>query len=283
MSDTSTNAAPTAGQTVVRYEVGDGAAHITLDSPHNRNAISTALVDQLHAALDRAAADEAARVVVLGHTGGTFCAGADLSEASAGTGDPEGDPDAEPPTSAEQAAERTRVFLDLLRAIIAHPKPVIAAVDGHVRAGGMGLVAACDLAVAGPSSTFALTEVRLGLAAAMISVPLAARVNSRDLTRALLTGEKFDAAHARSIGLLTEAVDDVPTAVDELVASFRPCSPQGLRENKALLADRLLAELDERGNALAGITARLFTTDEVAEGMTAFLERRPPSWAADPE
>src|SRR5699024_6551144 len=143
--------------------------------------ISSVLVTQLLAALERAESDDAARVVVLGHTGGTFCAGADLSEASSSSGSAE-----------EQAAERTRVFLDLLRAVISHPKPVIAAVDGHVRAGGMGLVASCDLALAGPSSTFALTEVRLGLAAAMVSVPLAARLAPRDLARALLTGERFD-------------------------------------------------------------------------------------------
>ncbi|XAU42048.1 enoyl-CoA hydratase family protein [Dietzia kunjamensis] len=263
----------TAGdQTLVHYEVRGGAARVTLDSQHNRNAISTALVEQLHAALDRAAGDDAARVVVLGHAGGTFCAGADLSEASASQGSPE-----------EQAAERTRIFLGLLRAILSHPKPVIAAVDGHVRAGGMGLVSACDFAIAGPASSFALTEVRLGLAAAMISVPLAARVGSRDLARALLTGEKFDSAHALRIGLLSEAVEDVQGAVDELVAAFRPCSPQGLRENKALLAAPVLAELDARGEELAGVTARLFTTPEVAEGMTAFLERRQPSWATATE
>lgn len=255
-------------QTLVHYETRGGAARVTLDSQHNRNAISAALVEQLHAALDRAARDDAARVVVLGHAGGTFCAGADLSEASSTQGSPE-----------EQAAERTRVFLDLLRAIISHPKPVIAAVAGHVRAGGMGLVAACDLAVAGPASTFALTEVRLGLAAAMISVPLEARVNSRDLAWALLTGEKFNAERARTIGLLSDSVEDVDAAVDDLVAAFRPCSPQGLRENKALLAAPLVAELDARGDDLAGVTARLFTTPEVAEGMAAFLERRQPSWA----
>ena len=266
-------------QLLVRYETRGGAARITLDSQHNRNAISTALVDQLHSALEKAAADDAARVVVLGHAGGTFCAGADLSEASS---DKTGGA-AQPTGPGEQAARRTEVFLELLRAIIAHPKPVIAAVDGHVRTGGMGLVAACDIAIAGPSSTFALTEVRLGLAAAMISVPLAARVHSRDLARALLTGEKFGSAHARAIGLLTEAVDDLPAAVDDLVAAFLPCSPQGLTENKALLAAPLLAELDDRGAELAGVTARLFTTPEVAEGMTAFLVRRPPSWAAGAE
>lgn len=255
-------------QTIVTYESRGGAAHVTLDSPHNRNAISSALVEQLLAALSRAADDADARVVVLGHTGGTFCAGADLSEASSGGDSPE-----------EQAAERTRVFLDVLRAILAHPKPVIASVDGHVRAGGMGLVASCDLALAGPSSSFALTEVRLGLAAAMVSVPLAARVTPRDLARALLTGEKFDAAHAERIGLVSEAVDDVGAAVSDLVAAFAPCSPQGLAENKALVAAPVLAELDARGGELAGITARLFTSDEVAEGMAAFLERRKPSWA----
>ncbi|KAA0919089.1 enoyl-CoA hydratase family protein [Dietzia sp. ANT_WB102] len=264
-----------AEQEIVHYETSGGAARITLDSQHNRNAISTALVEQLHEALDRAARDDSARVVVLGHAGGTFCAGADLSEAS-GAGTAQSSPE-------EQAAERTRIFLDLLRAIISHPKPVIAAVDGHVRAGGMGLVSACDFAVAGPASSFALTEVRLGLAAAMISVPLAARMNSRDLARALLTGEKFDSAHALRIGLVSEAVEDVRSAVDELVAAFRPCSPQGLRENKALLAAPLLAELDARGEELAGVTARLFTTPEVAEGMAAFLERRQPSWANDAE
>ncbi len=259
-------------QVLVTYDARDGAAYVTLDSPHNRNAISSVLVTQLLAALERAESDDAARVVVLGHTGGTFCAGADLSEASSSSGSAE-----------EQAAERTRVFLDLLRAVISHPKPVIAAVDGHVRAGGMGLVASCDLALAGPSSTFALTEVRLGLAAAMVSVPLAARLAPRDLARALLTGERFDAAHAERIGLLTEAVDEVGAATETSVAAFRPCSPQGLAENKALLAAPLLAELDARGDDLAEVTARLFTTDEVAEGMTAFLERRKPSWAAGTE
>lgn len=260
----------TSEQTLVRYSTRGGAAYVTLDSPHNRNAVSTALLEQLLAALDRAAGDTDARVVVLGHTGGTFCAGADLSEAGASSESPE-----------EQAAQRTRSFLGLLRAIISHPKPVIAAVDGHVRAGGMGLVASCDLALAGPSSSFALTEVRLGLAAAMVSVPLAARVHARDLSRALLTGERFDAGHARRIGLLSEVVDDLPVAVDELVSAFRPCSPQGLTENKALLAAPLLTELDARGEELAGTTARLFTTPEVAEGMTAFLERRKPSWAVE--
>lgn len=262
----------TSEQTLVRYSTHGGAAHVTLDSPHNRNAISTTLLSQLLAALDRAAGDSEARVVVLGHTGGTFCAGADLSEASGSSGSPEA-----------QAGERTQSFLGLLRVIISHSKPVIAAVDGHVRAGGMGLVAACDLALAGPASTFAVTEVRLGLGAAMISLPLEAKVAPRPLAHAMLTGAKFDSARACEIGLITEAVEDLGSAVAEAAEGFRPCSPQGLTESKALLAAPLLHQLDLRGDDLAAVSARLFTTPEVAEGMTAFLERREPSWAVAPK
>lgn len=257
---------------LVRYETRGGAAFVTLDSPHNRNAISSALLAQLRTALERAAADSGARAVVLGHTGGTFCAGADLSEASSSDDSPE-----------EQAAVRTRGFLAMLREIVALPKPVIAAVDGHVRAGGIGLVAACDLALAGPASTFAINEVRLGLAAAMITIPLSARVEPRALSRAMLTGEKFGPDAACGMRLITEAVHRLEPAVTELVESFRPCSPQGLAEAKGLLTGPLLADFDARGEDMAAVSARLFTTSEVAEGMTAFLERREPSWAVAPQ
>ncbi|MGA8330383.1 MAG: enoyl-CoA hydratase-related protein, partial [Mycobacterium sp.] len=129
---------------VVEYSVAGHVARLTLNSPHNRNALSEALVGQLHQGLRDAADDPAVRVVVLGHTGNTFCAGADLAQRSAqASADP-----------AEAAAERSREMTALLRAIVASPLPVIVAVDGHVRAGGMGLVAAGDIAVAGPRSTF---------------------------------------------------------------------------------------------------------------------------------
>ena len=130
--------------TLVEYAVDGQFARLTLNSPHNRNALSSTLVGQLHQGLRDAADDPAVRVVVLGHTGNTFCAGADLSEGSAATADP-----------AEATAQRSREMATLLRAIVESPRPVIVAVDGHVRAGGMGLVAACDIAVAGPRSTFA--------------------------------------------------------------------------------------------------------------------------------
>ncbi|MGW4244877.1 enoyl-CoA hydratase-related protein, partial [Nocardia sp. NPDC004722] len=143
----------------VRYEVADGFATLTLDSPHNRNALSSRLVTELLEGLQRAAADDAVRGVVLAHTGNTFCAGADLKEAV----------DADPAAAADI---RTRWMISVLRDILAMPKPVLAQVNGNVRAGGMGIIAACDLVVAGRDSSFGLTEVRIGLAPFMISLTL---------------------------------------------------------------------------------------------------------------
>lgn len=254
----------------VRYEVAGGVATLTLDSPHNRNAISSRLVGQLRQGLDAARADDQVRTVVLTHTGGTFCAGADLSEASSIEG---ASPD-------ELAAERTRQMVDLLRAIVQLPKPVVARIDGHVRAGGMGLVGACDLAVAGPASTFALTEVRLGLAASIISLTVIPRLTSRAAGRYFLTGEKFGPEEAESIGLISRFAPDPEAAVRELTATLRACSPQGLAESKKLTTVRMLADFDRYEDSLAAQSAKLFGSPEAIEGMTAFLQKRQPSWAA---
>ncbi|NUP53239.1 MAG: enoyl-CoA hydratase family protein [Catenulispora sp.] len=253
---------------LVRYEAKDGVAWLTLDSPHNRNALSSVLVAQLHAGLREAAADPGVRAVVLGHTGTTFCAGADLSEATAGPVDPEG-----------PVAGRARALAGLLRALLDLPKPVVAAVDGHVRAGGMGLVTACDFAVAGPASTFALTEVRLGVAPSIISLTVLPRLTARAAALLFLTGEKIGPREARDYGLVTAVAESVPEAVAELLATFRSCSPQGLAESKKLLTAPLLAAFDADADALASASARLFASEEAVEGMTAFLQRRPPRWA----
>lgn len=254
---------------LVRYAVADGVATLTLDSPHNRNAISGRLVDQLRRGLAEAAADDAVRAVVLAHTGNTFCAGADLSEASAS-----GDTD-----PAALAAGRTRQMTELLRAIVELPKPVIGQVDGHVRAGGMGLVGACDIVVGGPESTFALTEARLGLAASIISLTVVPRLTARSAGRYFLTGEKFGPHEAEAIGLISAAVQDPRAAVCELGAALRQCSPQGLAESKKLTTMRMLADFDRYAEDLAAQSARLFGSEEAVEGMTAFLQKRPPKWA----
>ncbi|MGZ8712647.1 MAG: enoyl-CoA hydratase family protein, partial [Mycobacterium sp.] len=210
---------------LVRYTVEGSVARLTLDSPENRNALSTALVDQLHQELTAATEEAGVRAVVLGHTGGTFCAGADLAQASTG---------ADPADPAVAAADRARELTRLLRRILELPVPVIAAIDGHVRAGGLGLVGACDIAVAGQSSTFALTEARIGVAPSIISLTLLPKMTARATGRYFVTGEKFGAAEAADIGLITIAADDVGVTVTTLTAEIGKASPQGLAASKAL-------------------------------------------------
>lgn len=254
---------------LVTYAAGGAVARLTLDSPHNRNALSATLVAQLHDGLRRAADDPAVRAVVLGHTGGTFCAGADLTEATGG------DP-------FDAALARARELTALLRAIVECPVPVIAAVDGHVRAGGMGLVGACDIAVAGTRSTFALTEARIGVAPAIISLTLLPKLAPRAAARYYVTGETFGAEQAAGIGLVTEAAEDVAAAVDALTDALGKASPQGLAASKALTTTAVLAGFDRDAERLAQESARLFVSAEAREGMLAFLEKRPPRWAGGP-
>jgi enoyl-CoA hydratase len=249
-------------ETLVQYSVDRAIARIALDSARNRNALSAAMVARLSDALADAAADDAVRAVELTHTGTTFCAGADLSEASQGG-----------------MAAGSQGVIALLRSMIELPKPVVGSIDGHVRAGGLGLIGACDIVLAGPSSTFAFTEVRLGLAPAMISLTTLPRISPRAASRYFLTGETFDAATAARIGLVTEAVDDIDAGTLAVLDALRAASPQGLRETKPLLTPELLAGFDARAQELTELSARLFGTEEAAEGMAAFLAKRKPAWA----
>lgn len=247
---------------LVQYSVDRAIARIALDSPSNRNALSAALVGQLSGALTRAADDEAVRAIELTHTGTTFCAGADLREARQGG-------------MASGAGQVT----ELLRRIVATAKPVVGSIDGHVRAGGLGLVGACDIVLAGPASTFAFSEVRLGLAPAMISLTTLPRMDPRAASRYYLTGETFDAVTAARIGLVTDAVADIDAGTRAVLDALRAASPQGLRETKQLLTPAILAGFGERARELAELSARLFDSAEAAEGMAAFLAKRSPSWA----
>ena len=252
----------------VRTETTLGVMTITLDSPHNRNALSDQLVGELREGLAAAAADEGVRCVVLTHTGGTFCAGADLSEARSNTAD-------------DPARERANQLVDLLRAIVALPKPVIGRIDGHVRAGGMGLVGACDIVVAGESSTWALTESRLGLAASVISLTVLPRIDPRAAARWFLTGSRFDVAEAARIGLVTEAAagtEELDEAVARVTGDLAACSPQGLRESKSLITHDLLEHIDAHRERVADQSSRLFVSEEAREGMLAFAEKRAPRW-----
>ncbi|MEU0894783.1 enoyl-CoA hydratase family protein [Streptomyces massasporeus] len=241
---------------------------LSLDSPHNRNALSAALVGELADALTDAGKDTGVRAIVLTHTGNTFSAGADLKD---------------PPPSSRLRSNRgdphpTEALVALLRQIIELPKPVVARVTGHVRAGGLGLLAACDIAVAATDATFAFTEVRIGVAPAVISLPLLPRTNPRALARHYLTGERFDAAEAQATGLLTTCADDVDTALDPILEGLRRSAPDALAETKRLLTARVLEAFDRDAADLSALSARLFSSPQAREGMTAFLERRDPAW-----
>lgn len=247
---------------LVHLTVEDSVATVTLDSPHNRNALSRRLVTELASRLDAAAADPGVHVVVLTAAGSTFCAGADLSEASsdgisAGT------------------EEGTRTLLALLRQVAGMGKPVVAQVAGHVRAGGIGLVAAADVAVCAEDATFAFTEARLGLAPAVISLTTLPRMPDRVGQRYFLTGLTFDGAEAARVGLVTQAVpaSGLTEATDQVLDALRAGSPQGLAETKRLLNRDLLRRLDEHGPEMVTLSARLFGSPEARQRMQAFLDR----------
>ena len=243
--------------TPVHYDVADGVATLTLDSPHNRNALSKALVAGLFDGLDRAEADDAVKVVLLRSADRVFCSGADLSEASA-----------------DGMVEGAKTIVELQRRIVASPKPVVVRLDGPVRAGGIGIVAAADIAVASPEATFALTEVRLGLAAAVISLTVFHRMTSRAGSRAILTGETFDAARAAEWGLVTEVSEDVSAAVDGVLTGLLKGHPQGLRESKRVINADLLERIERRGDEMAELSGRLFGSDAAREAMLAFLSKK---------
>ncbi|WP_371579249.1 enoyl-CoA hydratase family protein [Streptomyces sp. NBC_01314] len=240
---------------LIQYAHHRGITTLTLDSPANRNALSAALVGELRDTLDRCGKDDTVRAVVLTHTGNTFCAGADLRD---------------PPDP--------QALVDLLRLLLELPKPVVARVTGHVRAGGLGLLGACDIAAAGPEATFALTEVRIGVAPAVISLTLRPRTDPRALARYYLTGERFGSAEAARIGLLTTAGADVDDVLEPVLDGLRRASPRALAETKHLLTAKVLENFDLDAGELTRLSSRLFASADAREGMTAFLERREPGW-----
>jgi enoyl-CoA hydratase/methylglutaconyl-CoA hydratase len=244
---------------LVRYDVADAVATITLDSQHNRNALSRQLVTELFAHLEAAEADDAVRVVLIRAEGRVFCSGADLTEASA-----------------EGMEVGARRIVDLQRLVVTMSKPVVTRLHGAVRAGGIGIVAASDVAIAADEATFALTEVKLGLAAAIISLTVHHRMNPRAAALTTLGGEVFGGREAAAYGLVTTAVpgDALDAEVARVCASLATGAPQGLRESKRILNRDLVARIDAHGEELAALSARLFASDEAREAMAAFLSRK---------
>ena len=255
-----TGAEPT--NRVVDCSIVDGIATITLDSQHNRNALSRQLLGDLHRSLDEAETAEV-RAIVLTHRGPAFCAGADLKErATAGSAPADSSP-----------------FVGALERLMDAACPTIAAVNGAVRAGGIGLMASCDLVVVHDSTTFALTEVRIGAAPAIIAVPILRRVPPSRIAAAMLTGETFDAESARQMGLVTHVSGDVVSTVDDLCDGILRGAPTAVAATKRVLHSVATMERSAAFDAMAELSNELFNSPDAAEGMAAFAEKRLPNWS----
>jgi methylglutaconyl-CoA hydratase len=246
---------------MIRHEVAGGVATITLDSPHNRNALSQQLITDLLAALETATKDDATRVIVLTHTGPAFCAGADLKETIAGF------------ESGQVPAGRMG---EVLAALWESPKPVIARVGGAARAGGLGIIAAADIAVCSDDVTFAFTEVRIGVIPAVISATVLPRLTPRAAAELFLTGDTFDARRAVEVGLVTAAVPaaSLDSSVDAYARSLLRGAPGALAGTKELLHGPVRSRLAE----LTELSVRYFTSSEGREGISALMEKRSPGW-----
>ena len=249
---------------LVETHLDSGVLTVNLADQENRNALSSALVGELVTALDAADADPAVRVVVLTNSGRVFCAGADLAERSS---------DGTPNAKVDAA--------DLFSRFGRSPKVYVGRIAGHCVAGGMGLAAAMDLSVAIDNAKFGFTEVRRGLAPAMISVLCLPRMRPADAAEAMLLGNRMTGADAARMGLVNRAVpaDELDDVVDGFVADLLAGGSDALAATKQLLLRVPGMPIEEAFAWTADLSAELFGTDEAREGMRAFLEKRPPDWA----
>jgi len=253
---------------IVHLLVEKGVATITLDSPSNRNALSRQLTSELDAHVQTALADEGARVIVLTGTGTVFCSGADLKEQRV--------------ANESQATGQIGPggLVPILKALWRSPKPVIGRINGSARAGGLGLIAACDIAVAADSATFAVSEVRIGVIPAIISVLLVRKLGEARSMELFLTGEVFSAQRAAEIGLLNGCApaDGLDAAAGQYVSAILKGAPGALGGAKQLVRDIPGMAMDAAFDEMAARSAVFFASAEAREGMTAFAEKRAPAW-----
>jgi methylglutaconyl-CoA hydratase len=249
-----------------RYERRGRAAWITLDSPENRNALSAALVREFGDHLKTAIADPEVRAIVVTGNGPAFCAGADLKDRG----------DAVTP-----GGGAANPFVAILKRMWDGPKPVIAAVNGHAFGGGIGLVAAADIAIGVTTAKFSFSEVRLGVIPAMISVVVLPKLGVQRTMRLFLTGERFEAARAAEYGLLHRVVapEALEAAVQEEVDLIALGGPNAVAEAKRLVRTVARLPMDEAFAYAEQRIGELFASAEAAEGIAAFVEKRRPKWA----
>ena len=248
----------------------DGNASITLNRPEVHNALDAVTTRELTAALEKLDADAKVRAVVLLGAGPSFCAGADIKHMKASA-----------KFSREQnvktAQESARIFNTLYRL----SKPTIACIHGAVRGGGVGLVAACDIAIAARTATFKLSEVKIGVIPSMISPYVIAAIGARQSRRYMISGAEFDAAEAWRIGLVHDIVEEAElnSAVGGMLAQLYSSGPRAMAAAKRLIDLNACGVIDQR---LTDETARriadIRATPEGQEGLSAFLEKRKPNW-----
>ncbi|HRK71342.1 MAG TPA: enoyl-CoA hydratase [Micropepsaceae bacterium] len=250
-----------------------GVLALTLNDTKSRNALSLGLIRQLRGTLNTAGADPAIRVVVLGATGPVFSSGHDLKELTAHRADP------------DKGVRFFRMLFNqcgaLMTEIARLPKPVIAAVRGTATAAGCQLVAACDLAVAAKSATFATPGVDIGLFCASPAVAISRNVGAKRAMEMLLTADKLTAAEALQAGLINRVVDDkeLDAAVAELAARIAAKSAAAIRFGKAAFHRQRNMDLDKAYGLMARVMTANMLHADAGEGITAFLEKRVPKWA----
>lgn len=251
------------------YDITGGVATITLNRPDNKNALSVHLINALGDHLTAALADDDVRTIVLTNNGNTFCAGADLRSAAPG-----------------QASEEARYdFVGILNTIMEAPKPIIGRIAGHCTGGGVGLAAVLDISIAADDVIIGFTEVRIGVSPAVISVVCLPKLRRADASELFLSGERIAATRAAEVGLINQAVprEDLDEAVDELVAKLVRGGPNALAASKQLIARVPDMDRDEAFAWTSELSQALFRSDEAAEGIGAFRERRDASWVPQPD
>ncbi len=255
--------------TALQFAIDDGVATITLNRPDKRNAISFQLVDELMGALD-AIEQSAAQVVILTGAGKAFCAGMDLDELKSLLGKTHDD-------NVKDSARMAEMF----RRLYDFPKPTIAAVNGAAIAGGTGLATMCDFTLAVPEAKFGYTEVRIGFVPAIVSSILVWQVGHKIARDLLLSGRIFDATEALRYGLVNEIVDpdQLMLRARELAAQLLQNSPSSVRATKRLINSFIAVQLEHQIAEAIEDNARIRTTADFREGISAFLEKRKPVWS----
>jgi isohexenylglutaconyl-CoA hydratase len=256
-----------------------GVLHVTLNRPERRNAMSSQLVDELCATFDATRTLPELRAIVLRGAGGNFCAGADVKNMSStregASAAPMGDPK-------QLAARANRRFGDVMTAAQATDAPIVALVEGAVMGGGFGLVCVSDLAIALSDARFGLPETGLGLIPAQIAPFVVQRIGLTQARRLMLTGARFDGIEALRIGLVHELASSTQELEAKLAAALtqiRRCGPRANAATKRLVLGSLGRPLPELLDEAAQVFAEASLGDEAREGTTAFVQKRPPSWA----